>query len=248
MKKVLSRLIPLWISLGVLLLWWVVALLIGVELILPTPYVAVRETIDLLKDSSFWIALGATLWRSAFSFVVSFFIALLLAILSSLSSICSKIAGGILSIVRSIPTMSVILLLLIWTKPSGAPIFVAAIVICPTLYSAFYASIQGVDAKLKEMCKLYRVPKQEQIKKLYLPAMSEGIFEGTASGFSLNLKLVIAAEALALTKSSIGGMMQSAKVWLETGQLMAITLVAVLLGIASEWLIRQIGKAVMKWK
>lgn len=248
MKKVLSSLIPLWVALGVLLVWWIVSLFIGVELIMPTPWVTLKETFRLFSSGDFWLGLGNTLLRSLVAFAFSFVIALSLAVLSSLSTVFSKAAGGILAVVRSIPTMSVILLLLIWTKPTGAPVFVAAIVICPTLYSAFCGAIGSVDPKLKEMCKLYRVSKKEQIVKLYLPSMAEGMFEGTASGLSLNLKLVIAAEALALTKNSVGGMMQSAKVWLETGQLMALTLVAVLLGVFAEWIVRSVGKAVMKWK
>lgn len=248
MKKLFDVLIPVWIGIGIILLWWIVALIIGVELILPTPWVAIEHAWKFLSSASFWVGLGNTLLRASIAFVISYLIALFLALTSSLSSLAGKIAGGILSVVRSIPTMSIILLLLIWVKPTGAPIFVASIVICPTLYSIFYGAISSVDPKLKEMCKLYRVPLKKQILSLYLPSMAEALFEGTASSLSLNLKLVIAAEALAITKNSVGAMMQNAKVWLETGDLMAITFLAVLIGIFAEFLVRLIGKAVIRWK
>lgn len=245
-KRVCSALIPVWVGLGLVLLWLVAALLIGEELILPTPMQTIEECFALFGQASFWAALGKTLLRGVLAFVCSFFIALLFSLLSMIPSV-GKVAGIVFSVLRSIPTMSVILLLLIWLRPSLAPAAVAAIVILPTLYSVFLGAMQGVDRGLIELCDVYKVPWKERVLRVWLPAMAQPLFEGTASGFSLNLKLIIAAEALAQTKESLGAMMKNAQIWLETGQLMAITLVAVVVGVLSETLIRFVGKQVKKW-
>ena len=78
--------------------------------------------------------------------------------------------------------------------------------------------------------------------------MAEGLFEGSASGISLNIKLVIAAEVQAQTMSSLGNLMYNAKWMLETEKLFALTIAAVILSVACEWLIRLIGRAVIRWK
>ena len=67
-------------------------------------------------------------------------------------------------------------------------------------------------------------------------------------GFSLNLKLVISAEAIAHTVKSFGNLMQNAQIWLQTDRLIALTLTAVLLGALGEWFIRLIGRSVVRWK
>ena len=74
------------------------------------------------------------------------------------------------------------------------------------------------------------------------------MFENVAAGFSLNLKLVIAAEALALSRNSIGKMMQYAKVAIEPAQLFALTIAAVILGVICETVIRFVGKKAIRWQ
>ena len=73
------------------------------------------------------------------------------------------------------------------------------------------------------------------------------ILNNSATGFSLNMKLVIAAEALALTRNSIGNLMQSSKVSLEVENLFALTIIAVLLGIICELAIKFLAKRVCKY-
>nr|MDE6655769.1 hypothetical protein [Anaeroplasmataceae bacterium] len=81
---------------------------------------------------------------------------------------------------------------------------------------------------------VYHVSKKDQIIKLYIPSMKPVILENTATTFSLNIKLVIAAEALAQTRNSIGKLMQFAKVNIEVEKLFALTIVAIILSMLSE--------------
>lgn len=48
--------------------------------------------------------------------------------------------------------------------------------------------------------------------------------------------------------SSLGNLMYNAKWMLETEKLFALTIAAVILSVACEWLIRLIGRAVIRWK
>lgn len=68
------------------------------------------------------------------------------------------------------------------------------------------------------------------------------IIDNSASTFSLNIKLVIAAEALAITKNSIGKLMQYTKINLEVEKLFALTIIAIILSYISEALMRLLRK------
>lgn len=247
MKKIAIQLIPVWTALGILLLWWIASLAIRVDLILPSPSETFVSLASLLTEGEFWTALGHTLIRTSLAFTVSFAVALLCA-LGRANAVCRRVSDCFFAFLRSVPTMSVILLLLIFLKPSGAPQAVAAIVICPTLYSAFSAAADLVEPQLMEVCRLYRVKKKDVFFRFWLPSVASGLFEGAASGFSLNLKLVISAEAIAHTVKSFGNLMQNAQIWLQTDRLIALTLTAVLLGALGEWFIRLIGRSVVRWK
>ena len=246
-KIVLNVMFPVIVAAAVLSIWAVAAAVLGASLILPAPAAAVRDFFAYFADADFWRAVGNTMWRSVYSFLLSFVLALVLAVLSERFFAAKRLIGPFVAFIRSVPTMSVILILVICLDASLAPAVVAVIVIFPTLYSSFTAAIGGVDPKLVQMSRVYKVGAKDRLFKLYLPNMAAGLFEGAASGFSLNIKLVIAAEALASTARSIGNMMNFSKVLLETEKLFALTIAAVILSVVCEWAIRLVGRAVIRW-
>lgn len=248
-KKILYNLMfPVIVAAAVVLIWVIAAAAIGASLILPTPAMAVREFFAYFADAAFWRAVGNTMWRSFYSFLISFVLALVLAGLSKRFSTAKRLIDPFVAFIRAVPTMSIILILVICLDSARAPAVVAVIVIFPTLYSSFSAAIGSVDPKLIEMSRVYGVSARDRVFRLYIPNMAPELFEGSASGYSLNIKLVIAAEALASTARSIGNMMSFSKALLETEKLFALTIAAVLLSVICEWAIRLVGRAVIRWK
>ncbi len=235
MKKLLfNSIYPIAVILMVLLAWYIACWWIDVELILPTPAQAFIHMAAYLKDGSFWISLGWTYLRCIESFLIAFLIAMGLAILAYSQREAEKLITPFMAFIRAIPTMAIILILIISVAPEGTPIVVAGIVICPTLYQSFLTSFKQIDQKLVEMATVYQVSKKNQIFKFYIPTVLPGILENSAAGFSLNIKLIIAAEAMAQTKNSIGKLMQYAKISIEIEKLFALTIIAVLLSVISE--------------
>ena len=105
-----------------------------------------------------------------------------------------------------------------------------------------------MDHNLIEMSALYRVPKGRQVFSLYLPAVAPEFFQAARSSVGLNLKIVIASEALALTKQSIGNMLQESKALLDTPQLFAYTIIAIVLSFLLELLVEAISRLVVRWR
>ncbi|HIY77927.1 MAG TPA: ABC transporter permease subunit [Candidatus Borkfalkia excrementavium] len=247
-KIILNIVYPVAVVAAVFAVWAIAAKVKGIPVILPSPKSAFSALGKLLSGSYFWRSLAGTLWRACYSFLISFFIALVLAVLAKSSRHAAGVIQPFMSVVRAVPTMAIIYILIIWFSRSLAPVVVAIVVICPTLYSVFLSAIASVDPKLYEMSKVYRVRKADVVFKLYIPNMAPALFEGSASGFSLNVKLIIAAEALASTEDSLGLIMKGSNMNLETARLFAVTIAAVLLSVICEWAIRWIGKAVIRWK
>ena len=248
-KRVLLNIFyPAVVVFAILAVWAVAAKLMDVNLVLPAPKDAFGQFFVYCGQAEFWKAFFNSFWRAVYSFVISFIIAVTLSVAACLSVAVRKILMPFMAIMRSVPTMSIILILVIFLPSALAPAIVAILVVCPTLFSAFLATIDAVDPKLVEMAKVYRVGVKDRIFKLYLPDMAPQLFENCASGFSLNVKLVIAAEALAYTSSSIGKLMQTAKVTLEPVSLFALTLFAMILGVICETVIRLVGRRVVRWQ
>ncbi len=248
MRKLLGNLIyPLVVFLLVLLVWYIASLWISLDLILPTPLQSFISLGEVLKERDFWISLGWTYLRSIEGFLIAFILALGCSILSYSFKEVSKFINPFMGFIRAIPTMAILLILIIVVSPSQTPIIVAGIVICPTLYQAFLTGFQQIDRKLIDMATVYRVPKKKQIISFYIPYLTPIMLDHVSTAFSLNIKLVIAAEALAQTRQSIGKLMQYAKVNLDMGRLFALTIVAVFISLVSEALIHLLRKVVCKY-
>lgn len=248
MKKLLfNSIYPIAVILMVLVIWYFACWWIDVELILPTPAQAFIHIGAYLKDISFWVSLGWTYLRCIESFLIAFLIALGLAVLAYSKKEAEKFINPFMAFIRAIPTMAIILILIISIAPEGTPIVVAGVVICPTLYQSFLTSLKQIDQKLVEMTNIYHVSKKNQILKFYIPTVLPGILENSATGFSLNIKLIIAAEAMAQTRNSIGKLMQYAKISIEIEKLFALTIIAVILSVISEALIKLFKRVVCRY-
>jgi len=121
-KPILNKLFPL-LSLGLfILLWFIAAKAIGTQMILPSPGETVRRLFSLVGSGDFWLATLGTLKRSMLSFAYSFILALVLAVLSYVVKPVYKLLSPIITIARAVPTMSIILLAIIWLTAETSPI------------------------------------------------------------------------------------------------------------------------------
>ena len=249
--KAFQKYSPL-ITLAILVIvWYIAAVFANSRLIFPTPVDTFFALIDVFKTGAFYRSLLGSFVRTVSSFSIAFVCAILLALLSNAFYIVERLMYPIILIVRATPTMSVIFLCLIWFSSKISPMIVAVAVIFPVMYSSILTAIKSCDNKLLEMSKVYKVPSHKVITKLYLPFVADKVYSDAISAISLNVKLIIAAEALAQTSKSLGVLMQISKLNLETATLFAYTVSALIMSFLLECalkLIRKIFKGVRNAK
>lgn len=247
-KKILEELLfPIAAVAAVLAVWCIAAAVTGNKLILPTPKQAAVELIRYFTLAEFYLSLAATVARSLVAFALA---ALMSALTASVAQICRPLKlflRTLVGILRSIPTISIILLLIIWTNSTLTPILVALVVVYPTLFASITAALEGIDPALEETAKIYAVSLPKKLIKIYAPLVAPNFLENAASAISLNLKLVIAAEVLSQTVGSIGLMMQLSQMYFETGRLLALTVAVVAVAAILEGLVRLIKRATCSW-
>ena len=234
-KKILiTALYPLLLVGFIATVWYIASYVAGNEFILPTPKTTVNRFFEILSDGEFYLALASTLGRSFLAFLISLVGGLILAVMSVIFPVLKNFLSPLVSVLRALPTMAVVLLLVIWTGATAAPIYVTIMVILPTLYSGLYDAIVGVDEQLVEACKVGGGGKKAIVTKIYLPLALPSASRSISGALSLSIKLTVAAEVLALTAGSIGTMMQMSRIYFETADLMALTVVTVIVSVALE--------------
>ena len=143
--------------------------------------------------------------------------------------------------------MAILVLILIYTDRTTAPIIVASLVLFPMMYAQFSTSFDMIDDGIIKATKVFNLSKKDKLFKVYLPLIAPSVLSHTGSNLSFAIKLIISAEVMAYTFTSIGGMMESANATLDISRLMALTLVAVLLGLLVELIFNIIYMCSFKW-
>ncbi len=249
-KSVVNNLIVPVISMAfLLLLWWVVSLIVDEAFILPPPKDAISTLGSLMSSRTFWLAVWRTLFRSLRSFLYAVLTAIPLAILARLVAVAERFLDPIISVLRSVPTMSIILITVLWLNANSAPVLIAYLITFPMLYSSFLTAMKNVDYRLVEMAKAYKVPFLKRLAKLYVPSVTPDYLMAIKSCISLSLKVTIASEVLAQTRVSIGNSMQGAMVNFEVVTLFAWTIIAVVFSYLLELVVSLIRHLVVRrWK
>lgn len=237
--------------LAVLALWgaWAIAYVcVGNDLILPSVGDTAAEMVRLLGEAAFWRAFGATLLRTVGAFVCSAVPAVLLALCACLFPPVRAFLTPVVSVLRTVPTMALVLVLLLWTSPSAAPVVIAALVLFPAVYAAADAGLSEVKEEYGEMAEVFAVPRFRQAWKMYLPLSAPPVLRQTGAMLSLGLKIAVSGEVLSVTAASLGGMMQQAQGFLEMPRLLALTLVTVAVGFLFEGVCALVCRLVVRWR
>lgn len=231
-------------------LFWIIAFYaVGNPLIVPSFGETVKSFFRYFADPAFWTAVGNSLARTLLAFVISFLLAGACAALAMLGGAFKAALKPIMVIVRTLPTMAVILIIFKITEGNRtlSPVIVTVLVLLPMIYSQFVAAAEGIDGGIKEMATVYGVSKRDRLFKIYLPLTAPNILSQTGANVSLGLKVMISAEVLVNTAQGLGGMMQENSAAAQVANLAALTVAAIVLGLLIELAFSQFTRLTEKW-
>lgn len=230
-----------------ILVWVIVYYSVKNDYIVPSLKDTAVSFFSCFTEKNFWISFGFTLLRTIIAVAVSFTLAAAFAVLSVLCKPVQYFLNPVIGIIRTLPTLAVMLILLVWTTPNVAPVTVAVLVLFPLTYSQLSAAADGVGGDVLQMCAVYNVGRRDKIFKIFLPLVLPEVVAQTGANFSLGLKVTVSAEVLAHTFKSLGTLMQNAQLYVDMPRLAALTLFAVLCGLGVECAFRFL-KPCFKWK
>lgn len=223
-------------------IWALSAGLWGQDILLPSPVATAARLAGILEDPAAWLALWMTVVRTLFGFGLALVTALVLGMLAGFFRPAYYFLQPAVTVIKAMPTISIILLALLWLGQAQTPILVGFLIVFPILYSSVVEGIRGVDQQLLEMARVYRVKPLTVVSDVYLPAIMSYLAAGMRAALGLNLKVIIAAEVLSQTPTSVGGRMVLRKFYLDTAGVFAWTVVAVITAAVLELTLRLIPR------
>ena len=217
-----------------LLLWQLGAMALNQKILLVSPVQVVARLWQLLPQGEFWSAVGFSFLRITLGFLLACVVGTALGVLASRFRVVRDLCAPLMATVKSIPVASFIILVLIWVPSRNLSVVISFLMVAPIVYQNVLGGISNMDHKLTEMADVFQVPFARRLRYLYLPQVAPFFRSACAVGLGLCWKSGVAAEVIGLPDGSIGERLYEAKVYLDTPDLFAWTLVIVLVSIAFE--------------
>lgn len=217
-----------------LLIWQGLSMLVSNDILLAGPYETIKALISLCGDRLFYFAIINTQIRiiagilSAFIFAVSF------AALSYKIRLFREFMAPLVSVLKSIPVASFVIILLIWAGNKNVSLFICLMVGFPLIYIPLLGALLNLNKGLKELADLYKMSLLKKIRFMIWPQIKETVISSLKLAIGMGFKSGIAAELIGQPLNTIGNGLYRAKVSLETDRLFAWTLVIVLISYLLE--------------
>ncbi|MFP4564689.1 MAG: ABC transporter permease, partial [Spirochaetia bacterium] len=215
-------------------IWQLAAAAVGAQIIVPAPMAALKALGRFLTFPSFWAAVGATLSRGFAGFLLSTAAGIVIGTAAGLNSTFRTLFRPVLSVIRTTPVMSIIIIALIWFTTDTVPVFASFLIAFPVICGNVIQGIDSIDTDLVQMAEVFRVPRIRILFSLVVPSVFTYFLAGASTALGLTWKVVVAAEVLAQPIRAVGTGLYTAKVQLETPEVFAWTVVAILLSGMSE--------------
>ncbi len=232
--KTEKRLISILSAAVFIVIWKLVSLRIGTDIILPPPERVFLRLAVIIQSAAFRQAVGATALRTLYGLFISFVLGFSAGIACGSSGRIDAFLSPMISLARTAPVMSVILLAMIWFRTDLVPVFVGVLMIFPIITANVRQGVKQVDPKLLELGRAYRLTRYEVLREITIPSVVPFVLAGLRSGIGIAWKVVIAAEVLSQPVRAIGTGLQFSQASLETADVIAWTAAAVILSWLSE--------------
>lgn len=226
--------------------WQAASMAVGSSLLLASPVQVSARLFALVPTMAFWQTVFFSILRIAGGFLLALALAAVLALAAGRLRVVEILLQPYVLAIKSVPVASFIILALIWLKTSLLSLFISFLMVFPVLYTNILAGIKSADGQLLEMAQVFRVPWKRRLRMIYLPAIRPFLLAGSTAALGMSWKAGVAAEVIGVVSGSIGERLYDAKIYLQTADLLAWTVVIVALSAGFEWLMLRLLRRVFR--
>ncbi len=220
---------------------WHIASLSYSSFILPDPFTTFQTLFSLVQTPAFWQEFLNTLLKTLLGLGLSLGIGIPIAFLSGLFKHADKFIRPFVLFLQSAPVVSYIAIMMLWFGIGFyTPVFVAFVVLVPSVIINVSEGIRSTDKKLLEMAKVYKIKNSDIMKYIYIPSLIPFMISTLKIVSGTLWKSIVVGEFLAGSKG-LGYSLSMARSTLSTDKVFAYTIFLIIMGITYEKLILKIN-------
>ena len=217
-----------------LVIWQIAYQNVGSDLLLSSPLSVLKRLGQLVIQGSFWMTILRSLSRILQGLIMGIAAGFLLGWASGKAAVVRPFISLPMAIIKATPVASFVILALVWLSGRNLSIFIVFMMVTPIIWAACDEGFRNPDPLLKEMSHVYRLSYGKRFLHLELPAVKTLFLTSLKVAIGFAFKSGIAGEVIAIPKGTIGTQLHNAKVYLETTDLFAWTVVIILLSVLIE--------------
>ena len=238
------------IGIALLLGAWVVGSATGLldPRTLTEPWTVVATAGTLIENGRLQESLVTSGIRAALGLGLGVLVGAVLALISGLSRIGEVLIDGPIQVKRSIPTLALIPLLILWLG-IGEPmkIITIALAVFVPIYIHTHNGLRSIEGRYAELAETLDVSRPEFIRHVVLPGAMPGFLLGLRFAVTSSLLALVVVEVINAT-SGIGHMITLASNYGQTDIIVVGLVVYALLGVTADSAVRLIERKALSWR
>ena len=216
--------------------------------LLPAPSTVLRTIVELWQSGELAGHIAATLQRVLLGFVFGTAAATLLGAVTGYSRAWRELLDPLLQALRNIPSIAWVPLFILWLGIfEASKVTLIAVGVFFPVYLNLMSGIQGVDRKLVEVGRAYRLSGWRLVRRVLLPATLPAYVVGLRSGLGLGWMFVVAAEYMGASQG-LGYLLVDGQMTGRPQQIIAAIILFAILGKATDMVLAAVGRRLVAWQ
>jgi NitT/TauT family transport system permease protein len=227
-----------------LLIWQIISLVIAKNIIVPVPSKVLSMIASSLYAKETLLAIWQTTWKVFLALVLSTFLGILIGFLLGKSGTLFRFFRPWIMVIQSVPVVSwLTLVIFAWGIGWKGPVFITVLSLLPASIFTTISGVHNLDSNLLEMANFYRVPRSRIFRDLYLESLLPFFIAILEINIGQTWKVILVTEYLC-GGNGLGEKILMARMNVNSAEAWAFTIIAVILGISTEALLKFILRKV----
>jgi sulfonate transport system permease protein len=194
------------------------------------------------------VHLGISLWRAMFGLVVGAGTGLVAGVISGLSQRGEDALDSTIQAVRTLPFLGLVPLFILWFGlGETSRILLIAMGSFFPVYLNVFKGIRGVDQRLIELGRSYRLSRFELLRDIIFPAAAPSFLVGLRYAIGISWLSLVVAEQIN-SSSGLGWLIVQANELAQTSVIMAALAIYAVIGVLADALVRLIEHRTLRWQ
>lgn len=216
--------------------------------LMPPPSVVGRTLWELAASGELLTHAGATLWRVGAGFGLGALAGTLIGAVTGALPFARSLLDPTLQALRAIPSIAWVPLFILWLGIfEASKVALIAVGVFFPVYLGVAAAIQGIDRKIVEVGRVFRLSRLAMVRRVLLPAILPSWITSLRAGLGLGFMFVVAAEIMGASEG-LGYLLVDGQQLGRPDTIIAAIIAFAVLGKLADGLLVAITRPFLTWQ